>query len=73
MKKYQHFLSENVQCLEVKLSIYLNRHVFVMSGFCIQETYLGTRTPIFLQNLLKDYVHKGPFLAPSEQIHLCIL
>ena len=30
MKKYQEFLSENFQFLEVKFSIYLNRHVFVM-------------------------------------------
>ena len=30
MKKYQTFLSENFQFLEVKFSIYLNRHVFVM-------------------------------------------
>ena len=30
MKKYQSFLSENVQFLEVKFSTYLNRHVFVM-------------------------------------------
>ena len=29
MKKYQSFLSENIQFLEVKFSIYLNRHVFV--------------------------------------------
>ena len=28
--KYQSFLSENFQSLEVKFSIYLNRHVFVM-------------------------------------------
>ena len=27
------FLSENFQFLEVKFSIYLNRHVFVMSGY----------------------------------------
>ena len=32
MKKYQ-FLSENFQFLEVKVSIYLNRHVFIM--FCL--------------------------------------
>ena len=33
MKKYQSFLSENFQFLEVKFSIYLNRHVeFVMPG-----------------------------------------
>ena len=30
-KKYQSFLSENFQFLEVKFSIYLNRHVFVMA------------------------------------------
>ena len=30
MKKYQSFLSENFQFWEVKFSIYLNRHVFVM-------------------------------------------
>ena len=29
-EKYQSFLSENFQFLEVKFSIYLNRHVFVM-------------------------------------------
>ena len=32
-EKYQSFLSENFQFLEVKFSIYLNRHVFVM-GYC---------------------------------------
>ena len=31
MKKYQSFLSENFQFLEVKFSIYLNRLVFVMT------------------------------------------
>ena len=30
MKKYQNFLSENFQFLEVIFSIYLNRCVFVM-------------------------------------------
>ena len=30
MKKYQSFLYENFQFLEVKISIYLNRCVFVM-------------------------------------------
>ena len=31
MKKYQSFLFENFQGLEVKFSIYLNRRVFVIS------------------------------------------
>ena len=32
-EKYQSFLSENFQFLEVKFSIHLNRHVFVMFRF----------------------------------------
>ena len=35
MKKYQSFSSENVQDLEMKFSIYLHRHVFVM--ICLRE------------------------------------
>ena len=36
MKKISDFSSENVQDLEVKFSIYLNGHVFVMElGFII--------------------------------------
>ena len=31
-EKYQSFLSENFQFLEVKFSIYLNRHVYVMEA-----------------------------------------
>ena len=34
MKKYQRFLSENFKFLEVKFSVYLNRRVNVMLGFC---------------------------------------
>ena len=34
MKKYQSFLFENFQFLEVKFSVYLNRHVLVMRGVC---------------------------------------
>ena len=30
MNNIRVFLSENFQCLEVKFSIYLNRHVFIM-------------------------------------------
>ena len=30
--KYQSFLFENFQFLEVKFSMYLNRHVFVMNN-----------------------------------------
>ena len=32
-EKYQNFLSENFQFLEVKFSIYLNRRVFVTLGW----------------------------------------
>ena len=38
-EKYQSFLPENFQFLEVKFSIYLNRCVFVMiPKICIQQT-----------------------------------
>ena len=33
MKNIRDFLSENLQFLEVKLSIYLNRRVFVMMSY----------------------------------------
>ena len=32
-EKYQNILSENFQYLELKFSIYLNRHVFVMQRY----------------------------------------
>ena len=37
MKRYQSFLSENFQFLEVKFSIYLNRRVFVMHTYLSYE------------------------------------
>ena len=42
-EKYQSFLSENFQFLEAKFSIYLNRHVFVMSTYITGNT-LGNTT-----------------------------
>ena len=39
MNKYQRLLSENFQFLEVKFSIYLNRHVFVMNSLRIKVTF----------------------------------
>ena len=35
-EKYQNFLSENFQFLVVKLSIYLNRRVFIMSRVLVE-------------------------------------
>ena len=40
MKNISVFLSENVQFLEVKISIYLKRHVFVM--FSMKTYVVGT-------------------------------
>ena len=42
MKKISEFLSENFQILEIKFSIYLNRHVFVMLLSCF-----GSFSPIW--------------------------
>ena len=36
-EKYQSFLSENFQFLEVKLSTYLNRRVFIMLIFFVES------------------------------------
>ena len=44
------FLSENFQYLEVKFSIYLNRHVFVM--FRTYEDSEGPYQPAHLHNLI---------------------
>ena len=46
-EKYQSYLSENFQFLEVKLSIHLNRRVFVMDNkMSIFEDYLMARTSL---------------------------
>ena len=37
-EKYQSFLSENFQFLEVKFYIYLNRRVFLMAKGCSSKT-----------------------------------
>ena len=42
MKKYQIFLSENFQFLEVKFPIYLNRRVFVMVIGRLNSMIVGT-------------------------------
>ena len=44
-EKYQSFLSENFQFLEVKFSIYLNRRVFVMLGPCDPKSVAVTTQP----------------------------
>ena len=49
MKKYQRFLSENFQFLEVKFSIYLHRRVFVM----LSSAMVNNATLLF--NIKKAY------------------
>ena len=46
--KYQNFLSENFHFLVVKLSMYLNRHVFVMntSGIMLDKALLTLKLPL---------------------------
>ena len=51
MKKYQSFLSENFQFLEVNFSIYLNRRVFVMMLKMNSILPKCTLTGIFFVNL----------------------
>ena len=40
-EKYQNFLSENFQFLEMKFSIYLNKRVFVRTIIAFEETSIG--------------------------------
>ena len=62
MKKYQSFLSENFQFLEVKFSIYLNRHVFVMyRPSRTYEVVMTTQNP-----LLRRMVDVRPVLAGTQ-------
>ena len=51
-EKYQRFLSENFQLFGVKFSIYLNRHVFVMSKL----GYFGDIFLIFYKNGLLSVI-----------------
>ena len=65
MKKYQSFLSKNFQFLEVKFSIYLNRHVFVMANWpamCTERLIRrNSRRAFFLPSRLKFCA--GPMLS----------
>ena len=56
-EKYQSFLADNFQFLEVKFSIYLNRHVFVMSRKNIQQNF-----PFFIIFMegIKQTLHNIP-------------
>ena len=59
MKKYQRFLSENFQFLELKFSIYLNRRVFVMFRFdALTELGAFMRTEFLRVSVLR--VVSGP-------------
>ena len=54
MKKISEFLSENFQFLEVKVSTYLNRRVFVMSSTIILVAVHFTMQNIELSRNLSD-------------------
>ena len=46
-EKYQTFLSENFQFLEVKFSIYFKRRVFVMDFTAADDTYFVASVVVF--------------------------
>ena len=54
--KYQRFLSENFQFLEVKFSIYLNRHVFVMGRNSNRSTTLEWSMVYITKTRLCKYI-----------------
>ena len=59
MKKYQRFLSEIFQFLEVKFSVYLNRRIFVMQTL-----------PLERKNTEKN---QNRFLGFTEVLHVTAL
>ena len=55
MKKYQSFLSENYQFLEMKFSVYLNRRVSVMvtkHKFLVALAYYNYYDPVNLISVI---------------------
>ena len=65
MKKYQSFLCEIFQFLEVKFSIYLYRRVFVMARASISQCFNVTKPP----NQGRPY-HNVLEAKPLKQGHL---
>ena len=65
-EKYQSFLSENFQFLEVKFSIYLNRHIFVTAGYYF---YHDLCTFLFYNDITLDKrgIHISIFLISKKK------
>ena len=59
MKNIRIFLSENFPFLVVKFSIYLNRHVFVMSSNIFGTTEICFR--------IGNSSHQGLIIAPGQE------
>ena len=53
-EKYQIFLSENFPFLVVKVSIYLNRHIFIMRSLLSKQNYETNKYCKFERNKLKN-------------------
>ena len=66
MKKISKFLSENFHFLVVKLSLYLNRHVFVMI-LLLRNLALNSEVAPNYKNMLAP--HKGPPLPHHNETH----
>ena len=68
-EKYQNFLFENFQFLEVEFSIYLNRRVFVM---CYDNDNFidrrGNRTGLLAYGRVFDYLTMGFLHLPGSSV-----
>ena len=77
MKNIRFVLSENFQFLEVKFSVYLNRHVFVMRTFneirlCLYNVCRRTTFPTRLlpaKTLNRLCMLNGALLMSNHNIH----
>ena len=74
MKKYQRFLSENFQFLEVKFFIYLNRRVFVMYYKLIQFFNNRSASNLVSGTLIRTDLNQSSIIEQySSRSHLCQL
>ena len=66
-EEYQNFLSENFHFLVVKISVYLNKHVFVMFLF----DFLGSSSDSSRKQIFRDRLRKYSFYFITKMYVVC--
>ena len=69
IRKISEFLSENFQFLEVKFSIYLNRHVFVMSSVLACRIFI-VELIFICDGTFNENIHSAVYKLFPAQLHM---